>query len=77
LQAPRVPRVVVTDMVMPRMSGPELARRLRATGLDIGVLFVSGNPAEPDLLQALPGRTHFLQKPFRPAELARHVAALL
>ncbi len=75
--AVRVPRVVVTDMVMPRMSGPELARRLRATGLDIGVLFVSGNPAEPDLLQALPPRTHFLQKPFRPAELARHVAALL
>jgi len=75
--AGRTPRVVVTDMVMPRMGGLELVRRLRAQQHDLGVLLVSGNPGEPDMLDALPRRTRFLQKPFRQAELATHVAALL
>ena len=38
--------VVVTDVVMPGMKGPELARRLSALGFDAPLLFTSGAAAE-------------------------------
>lgn len=52
--------VLVTDVVMPYMKGPELARHLRAKQDDLKVIFVSGYVAPGDLgeHQAL------LQKPF-------------
>ena len=52
--------VLVTDVVMPYMKGPELARHLRAKQEDLKVIFVSGYVAPGDLgeHQAL------LQKPF-------------
>ncbi|MEP6933041.1 MAG: ATP-binding protein [Nitrospirota bacterium] len=55
---------LVTDVMMPNMSGCELAERLRRTWPDLRVLFMSGytDPLKPSLLET-PG-TVFIQKPF-------------
>ncbi len=65
--------LVITDMVMPEMSGPQLIDRLRSAGCTAKVLFMSGYSTEP-----LPAAgTAFLAKPFSPAQLARQVQTLL
>lgn len=70
--------LLITDVVMPRMSGPELARALGALWPNLAVLFMSGytDPERVgfDLLQS--GAT-FLQKPFTASALARKVLELL
>ncbi|MGE3888803.1 MAG: ATP-binding protein [Vicinamibacterales bacterium] len=71
--------LVVTDMVMPEgVTGPELARRLRAIRPDLKMIFTSGYTAE--VLEGnhmLDASVHFLQKPFHPDELARSVRRCL
>ncbi|MBA5876506.1 MAG: response regulator [Nitrospira sp. CR1.2] len=65
-------------MVMPQMTGPALAERLRRQWPDLRVLFMSGY-AEGSVLPtflAEPG-TGFIQKPFLPTELARKLRELL
>ncbi len=69
--------VLITDVIMPNMSGVELTRALRARALDVGVVMVSGYPGDTDFLHALPPRTSFLQKPFQAAELGVHVRRVL
>ena len=70
--------LLLTDVVMPLMSGPELAGRLRLAQPGIRVLFTSGY-TESDIgefgLQKW--ATGFLQKPFTPADLAQKVRAVL
>ena len=68
--------LVVTDVVMPGMSGPDLAARLSAIGLDTPVLYMSGY-AESDSGGLLPAGAPLLQKPFSPDALARRVRAAL
>lgn len=65
--------VLVTDVVMPYMKGPELARQLRAKQPDLKVVFVSGYVAPGDLgeHQAL------LQKPFVRQQLIDKVKEVL
>jgi two-component system, cell cycle sensor histidine kinase and response regulator CckA len=70
--------LVITDVVMPGLSGPETADRVRAQRPDARVIFVSGYTA--DALGdkgALGPKTRFLQKPFKPGELTATVRALL
>jgi PAS domain S-box-containing protein len=57
--------VLLTDLVMPRLGGRELAERLRARHPGLGVLFVSGYPQAPGDEAGLPlPEGVFLQKPF-------------
>ncbi len=70
--------LLVTDVVMPQMTGPALAEQLRRQWPDLRVLFMSGY-AEGAVLPAFlaePG-TGFIQKPFLPAELAKKLRNLL
>lgn len=67
--------LVLTDMVMPRMGGRELAENLRQARPDIRVLFMSGY-TENGVFQGGAGGL-FLQKPFSLGELARKVRAAL
>ncbi len=65
--------VLVTDVVMPYMKGPELARQLLAKQPDLKVIFVSGYVAPGDL------GTHeaLLQKPFVRQQLIDKVKEVL
>jgi two-component system cell cycle sensor histidine kinase/response regulator CckA len=57
--------LLLTDVVMPRLSGPDLARSVRATRPEINVLFMSGYSDEATGLHgALGPGTQFIQKPF-------------
>jgi CheY-like chemotaxis protein len=69
--------LLVTDMVMPQMSGLIVAERLRRRRPSIRVLFISGysDLVTTDLLEE-PG-TAFLDKPFSPEELALRIRDLL
>jgi CheY-like chemotaxis protein len=58
--------LLVTDVVMPGMSGPELAARARDVRPDLPVLFVSGYPDRPEA----EGQGPLLAKPFTPDALA-------
>ncbi len=60
--------VLLTDIVMPVMRGPELARRVTKVHPDIRVIYMSGY-AEGFPEEQLPSNTTFLQKPFRFATL--------
>ncbi len=65
----------VTDVVMPKQSGPELAAALRQLHPGLLVLFVSGY-ADADSLASIAGE-EFLAKPFLPAVLLKRVRQLL
>jgi two-component system cell cycle sensor histidine kinase/response regulator CckA len=68
--------LLLTDVVMPRMSGPELAAQLRTSHPELRVLYVSGYADTSRQLVGAPG-TAFLQKPFTPERLATSVRQLL
>jgi CheY-like chemotaxis protein len=72
-------RLVIIDMAMPGMGGPELARRLAATHPGTRVLFTSGfasgGPQVPGSLADL--ETDFLAKPFGVDALTGKVRSLL
>ncbi len=68
--------LMLTDVIMPGMSGVELARRIRTKREDLPVLYMSGYLTSQD--NTAPGDDgHHLAKPFTRAELARSVRAVL
>ena len=62
--------VLVTDVSLPTLSGPELARRLRAVDPALWVVFSSGYDMSPGLAAWGP-RVGVLRKPFETDELHR------
>ncbi|MHC4429554.1 MAG: hybrid sensor histidine kinase/response regulator [Planctomycetota bacterium] len=68
--------LLVCDVVMPSIGGPDLARRLRRDSPDLPVLFVSGYTFDAMSAGELSGEP-FLQKPFTPAALVDSVRKLL
>ena len=68
--------LLITDVVMSRMNGRELAAQLKALDGDLKVLFVSGYGESQSGGPNLDGETPFLQKPFTTYDLARKVRDL-
>jgi CheY-like chemotaxis protein len=68
--------VLVADLVMPRMSGGELARHLAEAQPGLKVLFMTGFPLDPRAASAQ-GLGEVLQKPFPGAALVDRVRTLL
>jgi len=71
-------RLLITDVIMPQMSGPELARCLTKVRSNMGVLYMSGytddkveNISDPD------GGNTLLQKPFYIEELVQKIQEML
>jgi PAS domain S-box-containing protein len=69
--------LLVTDVVMPGLSGPALAERVRALHPGARVILVSGYSDQAVDLSRLGGGARFLGKPFTPAELLGAVGAAL
>jgi two-component system, cell cycle sensor histidine kinase and response regulator CckA len=70
--------LVVTDIVMPKMSGKELVDRLRLLKPGVKVIYMSGYKS--NILatgKKLNSHSVFLQKPFRPNELSQAVREIL
>ncbi|HET7543110.1 MAG TPA: ATP-binding protein [Polyangiaceae bacterium] len=68
--------LLVTDIVMPGLTGVQLADALRTRNENLKVLFMSGY-AERDSLRVLQAHEQFIPKPFLPDELFRHVNGFL
>ena len=70
--------LLLTDVVMPQMGGPELAEKLHASHPNIKVLFTSGYIGEYlSQLNTLNTGTEFLAKPYLPETLAVKVREVL
>jgi len=69
--------LVVTDMVMPQMSGPALVKRVAEHYPDIRVLFMSGFAAHRAVIDGIDESAPYLEKPFMPADLAQAVRRAL
>ena len=70
--------VVVTDLMMPRMDGRELATALSNVLPHVHIVFTSGYTDDAVLRRGLVGSDHaFLQKPFTGEQLAHTISALI
>jgi two-component system, cell cycle sensor histidine kinase and response regulator CckA len=70
--------LLVTDMVMPKVSGRELAEQLAAVRPDLRVLYISGYTNDTRAAQGIPEEnTEFLHKPFSITTLVHTVRSIL
>lgn len=67
--------LVVSDILMPNMSGAELHQALQSLRPGLPILLMSGYAGRDD--HQLPDKVAFLHKPFRPSELTARVGELI
>jgi two-component system, cell cycle sensor histidine kinase and response regulator CckA len=72
----RIPDLVITDVIMPNMDGPTLAKRLREQSPDLKIIFISGY-TEEKLKDHMGANIWFLPKPFTLKQLAAKVKEAL
>lgn len=69
--------VLISDVILPVMTGRQLAERLQHERPDLAVVLMSGT-ATPDVIDGLlPDSAIFLSKPYRPSELIDGVLTLV
>ena len=70
--------LVILDLILPRMSGIEICRSIRAKGILLPILILTGMDETEDKVLALDaGADDYLTKPFSVQELLARVRALL
>ncbi len=72
------PEVVVADVMMPRMDGFEMVRRIRQTDQQTPILFLTARSGINDVVEGFElGANDYLKKPFSMQELIIRIKALL
>jgi DNA-binding response OmpR family regulator len=72
------PDLLILDLMLPRMSGYDVCRRLRAEGVEIPILMLTARGEEADRVVGLDlGADDYVTKPFSVRELGARVRALL
>ena len=69
--------LALVDVIMPGMSGPEVAQRLHASRPDLKILFMSGFSTEVVVVHGLDSGDPLLVKPFSLDTLGRKVHEIL
>jgi DNA-binding response OmpR family regulator len=78
LQRQHKPDLILLDLMLPRMSGLELCRKLRGEGIQTPILMLTARSEEPDRVLGLDlGADDYVTKPFSVRELMARVRALL
>ena len=71
-------RLILLDVMLPGMSGYELAGVLREKGCKIPIIFLTARSSEEDLLSGFAsGGDDYVAKPFSTAELLARIGAVL
>jgi len=72
------PALVVLDVMLPKLDGFEVCRRLRASEADTAILMLTARDEDIDKILGLElGADDYLTKPFNPRELVARVKAIL
>lgn len=72
------PHIIVTDIMMPRMNGFEMVKRIRETDRNTPILFLSARSETDDVVTGFElGCNDYLKKPFGIAELIVRIKALV
>ncbi len=78
LAAREAPDLIILDLMMPRLSGWEVCRALRAKGIDVPIIMLTARGAEADRVRGLElGADDYITKPFSLRELLARVRAVL
>jgi two-component system, OmpR family, alkaline phosphatase synthesis response regulator PhoP len=74
----RRPALVVLDVMLPKLNGFEVCRRLRDAGRDVAILILTARDEDIDKIVGLElGADDYLTKPFNPRELVARAKAIL
>lgn len=72
------PTLVVLDLMLPKLDGFEVCRRIRSVNNDIGILILTARDEDIDKILGLElGADDYLTKPFNPHELVARSKAVL
>jgi len=74
----QAPSLVVLDLMLPKIDGMEIMRRLRERSTDVPIIMLTARGQETDRIYGLElGADDYVVKPFSPAELVARVKAVL
>ena len=72
------PALVVLDVMLPKLDGFEVCRRMRAANHDVAILMLTARDEDIDKILGLElGADDYLTKPFNPREMVARVKAIL
>ena len=74
---PLVHQVVITDFLMPGLTGLEIAEAIRGAGHTTPIVLISGSAEEPDERRAAEAGLRFLRKPVSFAQFKAALAAVV
>jgi DNA-binding response OmpR family regulator len=74
----RKPHLIILDLMLPKMNGYELCRKVRSDGIDTPILMLTARGEEMDRVMGLDlGADDYVTKPFSIPELLARVRAIL
>ena len=69
--------LLLSDVIMPKVSAPEIVAAVRASSPHVKIMYMSGHTAATIISRGVSTDGVFIQKPFTPGELARRIEEIL